>query len=136
MPRKCGLLLKKMTRLLAQQGIRQAKPENLLTGILKWQDGSNSGKGIQELIAAQSDQQWRAARQMASGRLAAHIEEMRASLLRAIAYVNAQIDFPEEGDVAQHGEQLYRPMVKDCLQRCETLIASYASDKWRHRGRR
>jgi tRNA modification GTPase len=53
-------------------------------------------EGLADLIAAETDSQFRLAQQQAGGHLARRIEEWRGRLVRVLAHVEAEIDFPED----------------------------------------
>ena len=58
-------------------------------------------EGLADLIAADSDAQRRQALRQLQGLLGDRAEAWRKSLIEALALVEAQIDFPDEGDVPQ-----------------------------------
>jgi tRNA modification GTPase len=58
-------------------------------------------EGLADLIAADSDAQRRQALRQLQGLLGDKAEAWRKSLIEALALVEAQIDFPDEGDVPQ-----------------------------------
>ena len=58
-------------------------------------------EGLADLIAADSDAQRRQALRHLQGLLGDRAEAWRKSLIEALALVEAQIDFPDEGDVPQ-----------------------------------
>lgn len=55
-------------------------------------------EGIKALVEATSEQEWIAARQLATGRLHDLIEDLRKKMMDAMAWLEATIDFPDEGD--------------------------------------
>lgn len=84
-------------------------------------------EGIRELVEAQSSGQWFAARQLAEGRLAGEIDALRAKLVEASAYLEAQIDFPDEGDTAHLHLQHVLERARLVKERCIKLLGSYQS---------
>ncbi len=58
-------------------------------------------EGIADLVAAETDVQRRQALRQTAGALGALYEEWRQRLVRLLAYVEADIDFAEEGDMPQ-----------------------------------
>ena len=60
-----------------------------------------TAEGIRELANAGSKQQWMAARSLATGKLASKIEELRDTVMGAMAWLEARIDFPDEGETSE-----------------------------------
>jgi tRNA modification GTPase len=58
-------------------------------------------EGLADLLAAETDGQRRAALRLAGGALSRHIGDWTGKLLRLAAAVEAQLDFADEGDVAE-----------------------------------
>lgn len=88
-----------------------------------------AAEGIRELVEAQSHQQWTAARQLATGRLKASIESIRAKLIETLAYLEAQIDFPDEGDTAHLVLNDVEQRAKGVYQEIKTLLGTYDSGR-------
>jgi tRNA modification GTPase len=74
-------------------------------------------EGLADLIDAQTDAQRRQALRQLEGNLSAHAETWRAQVLEASALIAAEIDFSDEGDVAdlarQDIGQLIAPVLAD-----------------------
>ena len=58
-----------------------------------------SAEGLADLVAAETDAQRRQALRQLQGLLGGKAEQWRAKIVEALALVEAQIDFPDEGDV-------------------------------------
>ncbi|MBQ48094.1 MAG: tRNA uridine-5-carboxymethylaminomethyl(34) synthesis GTPase MnmE, partial [Zetaproteobacteria bacterium] len=72
-----------------------------------------AAEGIRELVSAQSKQEWQAARSLATGGLAKEINGLRNALVEAMAYLEARIDFPDEGDTQDtHLDDVYARVKK------------------------
>jgi tRNA modification GTPase len=119
-------IVQRTLRALYSTGIRQANPgEYTQRAFLNGKLDLTEAEGIKELVEAQSHQQWVAARQLATGTLKNEIEVLRHSLIEAMAYLEAQIDFPDEGDTASAnlaGAQQRVSVVKDNLTK---LLSSF-----------
>lgn len=87
--------------LLYENGFFPAEPgEFTQRAYLNGKMDLTAAEGIKELIEASSEQQWMAARQLSSGKLARFIEDLRQKLLEAMAWLEARIDFPDEKETS------------------------------------
>lgn len=127
-----------ITRILStlfRNGVRQAEPgEFTRRAFLNGKMDLTAVEGIRDLVNAQSHQQWLAARHLATGRLKDQIDMLRRLLIEGMAYLEAQIDFPDEGDTAHlHIEHVTRrtDQVRSVL---EQLLSSYQSGHVAARG--
>ncbi|MBI2602078.1 MAG: tRNA uridine-5-carboxymethylaminomethyl(34) synthesis GTPase MnmE [Deltaproteobacteria bacterium] len=77
----------------------------------------SEAEGINALIGASSHQQWLAARHLYSGRLKQLVDELDRQLKEAMAWLEASIDFPDEGDTTK----AHRASV---LERVDKIFAS------------
>jgi tRNA modification GTPase len=94
-------IVQRLLSALYRVGFRPAEPgEFTRRAFLHGKLDLTAAEGIRELVEAQSHQQWAAARQLATGRLKDTIESIRTKLIETLAYLEAQIDFPDEGDTA------------------------------------
>jgi tRNA modification GTPase len=115
---------------LYRNGFRPAEPgEFTRRAFLNGKLDLTRAEGIRKLVEAQSHQQWLAARQLATGKLATVIEELRAKLIEAMAYLEAQIDFPDEGDTASLHLGEVRSRVDHVRRMVKKLAATYSSGK-------
>jgi tRNA modification GTPase len=128
-------IISRILKALFGIGVRQADPgEFTKRAFLNGKMDLTTSEGIRDLVNAQSHQQWVAARHLSSGKLRDQIEDLRRLLIEAMAYLEAQIDFPDEGDTAHlHTEHVTRrtDQVRDTLAR---LLASYDSGQVAARG--
>ena len=100
-PHNGPYILETISRCLLDFGLRYAEPgEFTRRAFLNQKMDLCSAEGVRLLTESVSEQQWRAARQLSSSRLSHHIDSLRGLLIEAMAYLEARIDFPEEGDVA------------------------------------
>ncbi|MCX8506744.1 MAG: tRNA uridine-5-carboxymethylaminomethyl(34) synthesis GTPase MnmE [Alphaproteobacteria bacterium] len=91
-------VLATLCQLLAQiPNIRLAEPgEFIRRAFLNGKMDLTEIEGVADLLAADSDQQRRQALRQMQGGLRKQIEQWRGELLRALAYIEASIDFVEE----------------------------------------
>ncbi|NRA65191.1 MAG: tRNA uridine-5-carboxymethylaminomethyl(34) synthesis GTPase MnmE [Pseudobacteriovorax sp.] len=99
-PHGSPFIVQKLLARLYELGCTPAKPgEFTRRAFLNGKMDLTAAEGIQQLVDSNSEHQWKAARQLASGILKDHIEALRADIIGAMAYLEARIDFPDEGDV-------------------------------------
>lgn len=86
-------------------------------------------ESVQELIAAESEQQVKIAAEMLSGSFSDKVRQLREKLLLVIGWSEASIDFPEEEDATahQHSELLER--IELVINGVASLIDSYEEGK-------
>lgn len=124
-----------LLKTLYASGFRPAEPgEFTRRAFLNGKLDLTAAEGIRELAGAESEQQWLAARQLATGRLRSDLDELRASLIQAMAYLEAQIDFPDEGDTATANRRQVAGMVRKVEAEIERLLASYEHGRVALRG--
>ncbi|MEZ4743632.1 MAG: tRNA uridine-5-carboxymethylaminomethyl(34) synthesis GTPase MnmE [Bdellovibrionota bacterium] len=88
-------------RILLTNGFREAEAgEFSRRAFLNGKLDLTAAEGIKELIHAESQQQWLAARQLSSGKLAQEVESLKTKLIAAMAYLEARIDFPDEKETS------------------------------------
>lgn len=93
-------IVQRVLALLATHGISAAKPgEFTRRAFLHGKMDLTTAEGVAAMIGAHSEQQWLAARQLTSGRMRVLMDDLRRQVIEAMAYLEAQIDFPDEGDV-------------------------------------
>ena len=80
--------------------VRMAEPgEFSLRAFLNGKMDLSSLEGLSDLIAAQTEEQRKQALSLAGGYLAQHIDIWRKSLIEALSYLEADLDFSDERDV-------------------------------------
>ena len=84
-----------------------------------------AAEGIAQLIAADTEMQWRAAHSLAFGALPKLITALRAELLQALSLLNALIDFPDEREAQSVQRQSIEQALHTAQQQVEQLLASY-----------
>lgn len=121
---------RKVLETLWAGGFRPAEPgEFTRRAFLNGKLDLTAAEGIKALAEASSEQEWLAARQLATGRLKDAIEVLRAKLVEAMAYLEAQIDFPDEGDTAHLGRSDARVRAVAVHEEVQRLVATYDSGK-------
>ncbi len=116
-------------------GIRAAEPgEFTRRAFLNGKMDLTEAEGIRALVEATSEHQWKAARQLATGKLKGAIERLRRELVESMAYLEAQIDFPDEGDTAHLHLSAVQQRATAVRATVERLIASYDDGKVASRG--
>ena len=94
-------IIQQAMELLLQQGFRPAEPgEFTRRAYLAGKMDLSQAEGIRELIHANSEHQWLAARQLAGGQLRRKIESLRSKLMESMAWLEARIDFPDEKETS------------------------------------
>lgn len=123
-------IVQRVLRGMRGLGVRDAEPgEFTRRAFLNGKMDLTAAEGIRELVQAQSHQQWQAARQLVRGQLSQHIEELRYSLVKAMAYLEARIDFPDEGDTRDVELQQVKTMVDGVSAKIVQLKNSYSSGR-------
>ena len=113
---------------LLSGGFRLAEPgEFTKRAYLNGKIDLATAEGIRHLVEAHSEQQWLAARQLASGTLSLHIEALRSTIIESIALLEAQIDFPDEGDTAHLTLEFIDKKVSDLRIEINKLLNSFQS---------
>lgn len=123
-------IAKKILEELCGLGCRLADPgEFTRRAFLNGKLDLTAAEGIKQLVDAHSSHQWQAARYLASGQLARYVDELRQTLIRAMAYLEARIDFPEEGDIKDISLDPALKMVAEVECKIDQLKNSYKNGK-------
>lgn len=95
-------VLEAMSRALLSTGARQAEPgEFTRRAVLNGRMDLTEAEGLADLIDSETEGQRRQALIHMQGGLKQVYEGWRASLIDALAFIEGEIDFPDEGDVPQ-----------------------------------
>lgn len=128
-------IVRRLLETLYAQGFRAADPgEFTRRAFLNGKLDLTEAEGIRELVEAESHQQWVAARHLASGRLRTAIESLRTRLIETLAYLEAQIDFPDEGDTEHLDRTHVRERAAEVARQVTRLAGSYDSGRVASRG--
>jgi tRNA modification GTPase len=94
-------IVKASFRILKSLGFREAEPgEFSRRAFLNSKMDLTQAEGLRELIHAQTSDQWISARQQSEGTLRRQIESLRSEIIAAHAFLEARIDFPDEGETS------------------------------------
>jgi tRNA modification GTPase len=120
---------------LYRLGARAAEPgEFTKRALLNGKIDLTAAEGIKDLVEAQSRQQWLAGRQLYSGKLRDLMDDLRKELIGAMAYLEAMIDFPDEGDTQHVGLDHVRSRIRLVEQKLRALISTFQSGQVASRG--
>ena len=123
-------IIQNILRVLFSNGVRIAEPgEFTKRAFLNGKMDLTEAEGIKELIDANTKQEFMSARQLASGRFAKTIEDLRSEIIGAMAFLEARIDFPDEGDTRDVELQHVRERSLRVLERLNKLDSSYDSGR-------
>lgn len=123
-------IIQRIFVLLEHLGFREAQPgEFTKRSFLLGKMDLTKAEGINELIKAQTKTQWLAASQLCEGQLAGKIKHLRAQLIEAMAYLEARIDFPDEGETATVELDDVKKRVLPVQSAISDLIASFENGK-------
>ena len=86
-------------------------------------------EGISNLITASSEQEWLSAKYLLEGKLQDKIKELHKNLLEVMAFLEAQIDFPEEEDTIAISRSILKEKAKKVFETIQSLITSYENGK-------
>jgi tRNA modification GTPase len=128
-------IIRQLLTTLYQLGIRPAEPgEFTKRAFLNGKMDLTAAEGIRELIEAHSQHQWQAARYMSEGRFATYVQQLRQSLIRAMAFLEARIDFPDEGDTQSVELTGVAARVREVDQQLARLEATYDNGRIARQG--
>lgn len=107
-------------------GVRPAQPgEFTKRAFLYGKLDLAAAEGVAQLISAQTESQWQAAKNLAFGNVQKIIRQLRTSLLEAMALLNAALDFPDEKETqTSHRQSIYTAFTA-ADKKIAALIASY-----------
>lgn len=108
---------------LLQHGLRQARPgEFTRRAVENGRMDLTEAEGLIDLIDAQTDGQRRQALRQMDGRLKGLYEDWRSGLLDALAQVEGEIDFADEGDVPDALSHAARPHLDRVIAGMEAAL--------------
>lgn len=119
-------IVQRILEVLYSLGCRAAEPgEFTRRAFLNGKMDLTVAEGIKQLVEASSQQQWQAARQLATGTLFSYIEDLRQELIGAMAYLEASIDFPDEGDTQHVALEHVEKRVYKVSKKVNALLSRY-----------
>jgi len=123
------LTLKRILELVLSQGARLAEPgEFTKRAFLRGRIDLSQAESVIDLIRAKTDEAQKIALEHLSGRLSEKINELRDSLMRVCAHVEAYIDFPEE-DIDGLTEEEIKREINRIKEEIRKLIEGYEEGK-------
>lgn len=119
--------------LAALPGLRMAEPgEFTRRAFLNGHMDLNAVEGLSDLLAAETQQQRRAALLMAEGHFSRHMEDWRKQLLQVSAMAEAALDFSDEDDVPDDGiEARIMARLNDLVSQVEKVLAAPSAERLR-----
>lgn len=128
-------IVRRILETIYANGVRPADPgEFTRRAFLHGKLDLTAAEGVRALVNAESKDQWQAARQLATGKLRNAIDQLRTQLIGSMAYLEAQIDFPDEGDTESLKLQDVTDRVRTVERSVAKLRASYDGGRVAARG--
>ncbi len=128
-------IIQRILGILYNQGARPAQAgEFTKRALLNGKLDLTAAEGIRDLVEAQSRQQWLAGRQLYTGRLKDGIDSLRQEVIGSMAYLEAMIDFPDEGDTAHVALDDVRRRLNKVSGTLKSLISTFQSGHVASRG--
>jgi len=114
---------RKVLRLVLERGARMAQPgEFTMRAFLGGRIDLAQAEAVADIVRAGSERARRAAYAQLSGALSRRVEGLRLRLLKAVAHIEATIDFPEDVELS---DDEVRGRLEGVLEVIESLRASY-----------
>lgn len=88
-----------------------------------------SVEGLGDLLAAETEQQRRYALQQSDGALGRTLEDLRDSVLQALAVLEASLEFSDEEDVPDDGLSVISERLTDIVDTVKALLASFEAGR-------
>lgn len=129
-PHGSPYVMSSLLKLLLAKGCRQADAgEFSRRAFLNGKIDLAAAEGIRGMTEAESEGQWLAARQMASGKLSEYINDLRDQVIRCMAFLEARIDFPDEGDTKDVGLDQVNELATIVSESLTRLMDSFQSGR-------
>lgn len=123
------IILNRILNLLIKQGARVAEPgEFTKRAFLRGRIDLSQAESVIDLIRAKTEEAQKIALEHLSGKLSEKINELRDSLTRVCAHVEAYIDFPEE-DIDGLTEREIEDEIQRISEEIKKLIEGYEEGK-------
>ncbi|MEO7019138.1 MAG: tRNA uridine-5-carboxymethylaminomethyl(34) synthesis GTPase MnmE [Ktedonobacteraceae bacterium] len=117
------LVLQRILCLLLSNGVRLANPgEFTLRAFLNGRLDLAQAEAVMDLISAQTEAGQRLAMRQLEGRVSTQVQDVRHTILQAMARIEASIDFPED-DIPTPQPAELRPFIVDAQGKVATLLA-------------
>lgn len=113
-----------LTMLNGFPGLREAEPgEFARRGFANGKMDLSQVEGLADLIEAETELQRRQAMRVLGGALRRRVENWRAGIVSALALVEAELDFSDEGDVSFEPASALRPLLEPLSREMAELLA-------------
>ena len=123
-------IVQRILKACLECGFRAADPgEFTRRAVLNGRMDLTEAEGLRELIQAQTEQEWRAGKQLHDGRLKNATIQLRQKLIESLAWLEARIDFPDEGDTAGVSLTHVKSRVETVREALGRLASTYASGR-------
>lgn len=118
------LIARKIVELCLRHGARLAEPgEFTKRAFLNGKMDLTQAEAVMDMISAKTNRARAAACRVLQGGLSRSLESVRASLVEALAYVEAHIDFPEE-DIGHEEVNFVRDRLVHVMAEVDSLLAT------------
>jgi len=123
------ITLKRILDIVLEHDVRLAEPgEFTKRAFLNGRIDLSQAESVIDIIRAKTDQAQKIALEHLSGRLSDKINQLRQSLMRICAHIEAYIDFPEE-DIDGLTEEAIKESIKHIIDEIKSLIEGYEKGK-------
>ncbi len=123
-------IVQRILKACLDSGFRAAEPgEFTRRAVVNGRMDLTEAEGLRELIEAQTEQEWRAGKQLHDGRLKNATIQLRQKLIEALAWLEARIDFPDEGDTSGVSLAHVKTRIDTVREALGRLASTYASGR-------
>ncbi|MDD9950860.1 MAG: tRNA uridine-5-carboxymethylaminomethyl(34) synthesis GTPase MnmE [Zetaproteobacteria bacterium] len=120
---------------LITQGFRMAEAgEFTRRAYLNGRLDLTAAEGVASLIQAETEQQWIAAKYLASGKLKGYVTELRTHILKSMAWLEARIDFPDEKETSRVEWSEVDSILRQVQESLEKLSSTFRSGQIASKG--
>ncbi|WP_281358047.1 tRNA uridine-5-carboxymethylaminomethyl(34) synthesis GTPase MnmE [Litoribacterium kuwaitense] len=122
--------IQRILQLVLRQGARLAEPgEFTKRAFLNGRIDLSQAEAVMDLIRAKTDQAMTSAVHQVEGRLGRQIQQLRQTILEALAQVEVNIDYPEYDDVEEMTQQTLRQHADQVQAAIGELLSTAAQGK-------
>ena len=123
------IVMDKVLKAVLKAGARMAQQgEYSKRAFLNGKMDLSQAEAIMDIVSAKSESGLEMALEQRFGRLSGEIQDLRSQLVELIAFMQADIDYPED-DIERYTEEEYREKITALLNRVQRLGASYQEGK-------
>ncbi len=122
-------VVKKILKLLLNNGVRMAEPgEFSKRAFLNGRMDLSQAEAVMDIIKSQNEYSLSSSVNQLRGDIRVTIQNVRDSILREVAYIEAALDDPEHYDLDNYSDNILS-MVNDNLKLLRKLVSSYSDGK-------